>query len=124
MNIGSKPHSDLMKYSTTQECLDKCIELFDWFVNAPFYRKVRGKVSRIETNLNNMKKVVVDHQRHKEAMERVTRDDALNTSNEARAFLQRLMDDLSAEEGSEPTPERRPITHAVNMILAPRVLGQ
>ena len=117
-DIDGKPACTLRKYSTTQECLDECIQLLKWFKNAPFYGTVQVEVRRIQNNLQNMKHVVGDHRRCRLAMEKAEHQ-ALDT-RKAKAFLQRLLTDLTAEE-NVPKGETRPVTHAVNMILAPRI---
>ena len=66
-----------------------------------------------------MRAVVREHQRHKEAMEKA-QDQALNT-RQAVAFLRKLLRQVEEERLRESVPEQRPITHAVNMILAPRI---
>ena len=114
-DIDEKTACTLRKYDTTQKCLDECIELLEWFVNAQFYKTVRAKVRRIQSNMQNMKHVVEDHRRCRLVMEEA-KHQALDTRR-AKAFLQRLLSDLTVEENAKI----RPVTHAVNMILAPRI---
>ena len=115
---GFNPKPSLRKYKTVDVCLHKCIELLGWFMNATeFYDDdVKMKARRIQLNLIDMRVVVKDHGKHKEAMESITGEKA-NDTHQAKDFLRRLLGYLEEEESRG----HRPVTHAVNMILAPRI---
>ena len=118
-NFATNPDCNLWKYDTTQECLDKCIDLLDWFIDARFYKAVRGKVRPLRNNMENMKDVLEDHQCYRQAMEEAE-DRSLDT-RQAKGLLRKLLRDLDREENAPEKIEERPITHAVNMLLGPRI---
>ena len=109
----------MRKFETTNECLAKSIQLLDWISCVRFYSTIRVEVTRIKTNLENMTDVLEQLRRARQSAE--AREKHAFNSKKAEEFLNWLITQVREEKREDKSFECRPMTHLVNMVVAPRV---